>query len=356
MGERAEDKRITELQDKGIELFSISKLDSINQCLYSAYLTYRLDNRGGNNIYAIMGSKLHDVLEQMAHGEATTEDLVKAMLSELEDMDMLGIHFPNEKIRASWILDIEHFCETFRFTDIKDLSTEQLFIYKTDDGHYIQGYIDLIKSIDDKVIEIYDHKSSSMYNSKDMDEHARQLLVYLLGKEQEGFKVKKIAWHFMKYAEVTYPDKKGNFKSKIIERKKIGEEMSKYIEVAMKAAGYDEFDIDIAISTATKINKFSFLPDDIKCQFSFKPCIVEYEITQEAIDECKRYIHDTIAKWESLKDKDVSAYPPRKFYKIQSSGKTVPDVFFCLSLCSHGHDCPYIHDYLEDHPLVQKEE
>ena len=355
MGERAEDKRITELQDKGIELFSISKLDSINQCLYSAYLTYRLDNRGGNNIYAIMGSKLHDVLERMANGEADKSELIKAMTEELEDMDMLGINFPNEKIREGWIKDMEHFCKTFDFPKGRKFDTEQLFIYKTDDGHYVQGYVDLIKTKDDGTIEIYDHKSSSMYSSKDMDEHARQLLVYLLGKEQEGFKVSKIAWHFMKYVDVTYPYK-GKIKTKIIERKKIGEEMSKYIELAMQEAGYDEFDVDLAVSITKQTNEFKGLPEQIKSAFYFRPCIVEYEITQEAIDECKKYIHDTIKKWESLADKDVNAYPPRKFYRIQTNGKTVPDVFFCLSLCSHGHDCLYIHDYLEDHPLIQKEE
>ena len=159
----------------------------------------------------------------------------------------------------------------------------------------------------------------------------------------------------MKYVDVTYPYK-GKIKTKIIERKKIGEEMSKYIELAMQEAGYDEFDVDLAVSITKQTNEFEGLPEQIKSAFYFRPCIVEYEITQEAIDECKKYIHDTIKKWESLADKDVNAYPPRKFYRIQTNGKTVPDVFFCLSLCSHGHDCLYIHDYLEDHPLIQKEE
>lgn len=346
MGERAEDKRLQELKDQGVELYSISRLDTINNCLYEAYLTYRLGDRGANNIYAVMGGKLHDVLEGMANGTATKEDLLPAMRAELDDMDMLDVKFPNEKIRENWIQDIEHFCETFDFPDLGKMETEQLFIYRTDDNHYINGYIDLICHQNNGTIEIYDHKSSSMYSSKDMDEHARQLLVYLMGKEQEGFKVSKIAWHFMKYVEVFYPDKKGNIKSKIVERKKIGEEMSKYIEYAMEAAGYDSFEIDTALATTIKVNKFGFLPDDIKSKFSFKPCIVEYEITQEAIDECKKYIHDTIAKWESLADKDESAYTPRKLTKIQKNGRVAQDYFYCVNLCSHFRQCPHIHDYL----------
>lgn len=356
MGARAENKKITELQNKGIELYSISKLDSINSCLYSSYLTYRLDNRGGNNIYAIMGGKLHDVLEGMANGTKTKEDLLPAMESELEDMEMLGIKFPSEKIRDGWIADITHFCNTFDFPSGKNFDTEQLFIYKTDDGHYIQGYIDLIDNQNDGTINIYDHKSSSMYSSHDMDEHARQLIVYMLGKQQEGFKVGKIAWHFMKYVEVFYPDLKGNMKSKIVERKKIGEEMEKYIEHSLLRAGYDAFDSDLYLMGVKKTNAFDSLPDEIKGQFYYKPAIIEYEVDNEVIESCKRYIKDTIDLWESLKDKDVSTYPPRKFYKTQKNGKTVESIFYCVQLCSHFKDCPYIHEYLEEHPLPKKEE
>lgn len=355
MSERLEDKRLEELKAQGHELYSISKMDTINHCLYDAYLTYRLDNRGGNNIYAIMGGKLHDVLEGMANGTAKKEDLMKAANEELEDMDMLGITFPSEKIREGWVADITNFCLTFDFPKDKNFETEQLFIYKTDDGHYIQGYIDLIDNVGDKVINIYDHKSSSMYSSKDMDEHARQLIVYMLGKQQEGFKVGKIAWHFMKYINITYPDLKGKIKSKIVERKKIGEEMSKYVEQVMINAGYDDIEIEMRLIRFKALNMFTELPVDVQNQFIVSPCIIEYEADNEAVESCKQYIKNTILLWESLKDKGIEAYPPRKFYKTQANGKTVSDVFFCTSLCGHFKDCPYIHEYLEEHPLPQKE-
>lgn len=342
--ERADDKRLQELKDSGVELYSISKLDAINNCLFGAYMTYRLGDRGGNNIYAIMGGKLHDVLEGMANGTKTKADLLPAMQEELDSMDMLGIKFPNEKIRDGWIADIKNFCETFDFPEGKNFDTEQLFIYKTDDGHYIQGYIDLIDNVKDGVINIYDHKSSSMYSSKDMDEHARQLLVYLLGKEQEGFKVGKIAWHFMKYGEVTYCDLKGKQKSRIIERRKIYEEVGKYVENALVQAGYDEFDVDMYLEQLRQFNRFDGIPIT---GFSIKPAIVEYEIDNEVIQDCKKYIHDTIAKWEALEGKDESAYPPRSFTKMQKNGKVVDDCWFCTQLCGHFEQCPHIHRYLE---------
>jgi len=342
--ERADDKRLQELKESGVELYSISKLDTINNCLYGAYRTYRLGDRGGNNIYALMGGKLHDVLEGMANGTKTKADLLPAMQEELDNMDMLGIKFPNEKIRDGWIADIKNFCETFDFPEGKKYDTEQLFIYKTDDGHYIQGYIDLIDNVADGVINIYDHKSSGMYSSKDMDEHARQLIVYLLGKEQEGFKVGKIAWHFMKYVEVAYCDLKGRQKSRIVERRKIYEETKKYVENALIASGYDEFDVDMWIDQLKTTNRFDGIPVE---GFSIKPCIVEYPIDNEVVQDCKKYVHDTIAKWESLEGKDESAYPPRKFVRTQKNGNVVPDVFFCTCLCSHFQQCQYIHDFLD---------
>lgn len=354
MSEREQDERLKELEEEGYDLYSISRLDTINHCLYEAYITYRLGDRGSNNIYAVMGGKLHDVLEGMANGTKTKADLYPAMQAELEDMDMLGIDFPNAQIRDNWIKDISHFCETFDFPDLGKMETEQLFIYKTDDNHYIEGYIDLIRHQNDGKIEIYDHKSSSMYSSKDMDEHARQLLVYLLGKEQEGFNVTKIAWHFMKYVEVGYPDGKGNTKKRMIERRKIGEEMTPYVEKVLAANGYDEFDVDMYLMSLKETNRFDGLPTEIKAQFYLRPCIVEYEITNEAIEECKEYIKKTIAKWESLKDKDSSAYTPRSFTKKQKNGRVVQDTFYCQMLCSHYRQCPHIHDYLES--LPKKEE
>lgn len=350
--ERENDARLQALLDQGIELYSISKLDSINTCLYASYLTYRKDDRGNNNIYAMLGTKMHEVLEQIAKGEATEADLMPALKSELLDMELFGFKFPTEQIKNGWIQDMTNFCNTYKMAEGR-YATEELFIYKTDDGHYIRGYIDLIDQHFDGTIDIYDHKSSSMYSSASMEEHARQLLVYMLAKQQEGYKVNKIAWHFMKYVEVIYRDAKGKSKSRIIERRKIYEETKGYVEKALEAEGYDEFDIDIWLTQLQMNNTFDGIPLE---GFEIKPAIIEYEVTQEAIDECKKYIADTIAKWEALEDKDESAYIPREFTKTQKNGKVVPDLFYCTQICSHMHHCSHVHQYLEEHPLPKKED
>ena len=339
--ERASNKQIEELQAQGIELYSISKLDNINNCLYSSYLTYRKGEKGSNNIYAITGTKMHEVLEAIARGEATEKELLPALESEMLDMELFGFKFPTDQIRDSWLQDMTHFCNHYKMADGK-YETEQLFIYKTDDGHYLRGYIDLIDNHFDGTIDIYDHKSSSMYSTAAMEEHARQLIVYMLAKQQEGYKVNKVAWHFMKYVNATYRNKKGQLTTKIIERRKIGTELLKYVQELMP----DDLGNDLILNEFVKTNDINVLPEEVRKEFTIEPCIVTFDVDNEAVTECKKYIADTIALWESLADKDEEAYPHRSFTKTQKNGKVVDDSFFCSQLCQHYNNCSYIHDYL----------
>lgn len=352
---RNKDNRLQELRNKGVELYSISKLDCINNCLYEAFRTYKLHKRGKDNIYSVLGTKLHDVLEMIANYEATEDELLPTIQEELENVEMLGFEFIKDRnggdsIKTGWISDMENFAKTFKFPE-GNYETEQLFIYKTDEGKYLQGYIDLIDCNDDGTITIIDHKSSSMYTKEGIEEHSRQLLTYLLGKEQEGFNVKKIAWHFMKYAEIEFMGKKTvkskekTLLNKVIERKKIGSEMSKYVEQDLFEAGYDEIDSEIILDKFQKTNMFDCLPEEIRSKYTIKPHVLEYEITEEAKESCKKYIKDTIEKWESLGE-DEKNYPPVSFTKIQKNGKEVDNTFYCHNLCGHSSECKYYQDYL----------
>ena len=110
--EREFNQRLQDLKDTGKELFSISKLDTINNCLYAAYRTYKLGDRGDGNIYSIMGSKIHDVLEQIINGNATTDDLLPAMQSELDEADLCGYSFPSDAVRENWVNNMTNFTKT----------------------------------------------------------------------------------------------------------------------------------------------------------------------------------------------------------------------------------------------------
>ena len=84
MAKRENDPRLQKLFDEKKNVYSISKLNCIDQCLYQAYCTYILKDRGLNNCYGIMGSKIHDVLEAIINGDATEKELTPADFNNTE--------------------------------------------------------------------------------------------------------------------------------------------------------------------------------------------------------------------------------------------------------------------------------
>ena len=352
MSERAQDKRLEELRASGKTIYSISRLDTINRCLYEAYRTYILGERGENNVYAMLGGKVHDVLENIVNGKATEADLQPAVDEELEDIDLLGLSFPKDRngedtIRQGWINNMKHFCATYKSPiNNGNLHTEELFIYETPKGNILQGYIDLYKENKDGSISIYDYKTSSLYKGADLDEHGRQLVLYALGKEQEGFKVKSVAWVFLKYVKITFMGKKTKKSkdktelTKIIERRKMASEMADYIEDDLNEIGMDDFEAELLLTEFKSANSFGVLPEEVRSQYKMTPAVVEYPLTDEVKEECIQYIDNTIEKWEGLTE-----YPPLSFTKVQKNGNVVDNSFFCHCLCSHGKQCPYLKEY-----------
>ena len=100
-------------------MYSISRLDCINRCIYEAYRTYVLDERGDKNIYTVLGSTIHECLENIVAGNATEADLLPAMENDLENVGLFGLEFPKDQkgedsIRINWIKDMTHFCKTYK--------------------------------------------------------------------------------------------------------------------------------------------------------------------------------------------------------------------------------------------------
>lgn len=341
------DERIENLIEEGIPVYSISRLDTINNCMYEAYRTYRLEDKGEDNIYGIMGGKIHDTLEKIINNEADPEDLFRAMNNELDDVDMFNITFPNGQIKNNWVADMTHFCKTYKKPS-GNFITEERFLYQTDEGKYIQGFIDLIEKTEkENEINIIDYKTSSMYSKQGFKEHGRQLVIYAMGKEQQGFNVKSVAWNFLKYATIEFSGYKTNKSKektvivKNIERRKIPDELCKYIERDLVNNGYDEIMIENYLTKFKRSNSFDDLPEEVANNYEIKPCIVEYEITDEIKEECKEYIKITIEKWEN-----AVAYPSREFTRTNKNGRVVDDTFYCTSLCAHSKKCEYIQNYL----------
>lgn len=354
--ERELESKVEKLRASGKEVYSFSRLDCMNNCLYEAYRTYVLDDRENqvSNIYSSLGGRTHAVLEGIMNGTNTEADLLPAIHRELEDMDMLGIEFPKSRdggdaIREGWIADMEHFAKTYKAPKGK-FETETFFLYKTPKGNYLQGYIDLTRIRKDGSIDIYDYKTSSMYKGDEIKKHGRQLVLYALGKEQQGYTVRTIAWLMLKYCEVTYIGKKrSNAKKeeeikKVIERKNLVKDLVPVIEGKLQKYGVDEVDIEIIIDEALNRN---VIPEILQCEFNVKPYVMKYELTDEIREECNEYLDSTIEKWESLDQENEFNYPPLSFTKTNKSGKETSSTFYCQELCGYGKSCPHLQKFLD---------
>lgn len=346
MGQRQADPRLQSLFDNGKKVYSISKLNNIDQCEYQAYLTYIKHVKSLNSCYGVLGTRIHDCLEAIINNEATEADLLPALDKELEDLDMLGIDFPKDRnggtsIRDNWVSDMRNFCVSF--TKPKGtFETEQLFILKLDEEHYMQGYIDLIRVNADGTISIYDWKTSSQFSSADLVHHGRQLVLYAMAKEQEGYKVKNVAWIMLKYAEVSWLGKarknakKDTIIKKVMNRSKIIKELKPYIEVDLENLGYAEIDIELLLDYALENNSWDKFPDEVKQKYTIKPYVREYELTDELKQEVLEYINEKISQYESKTDSEIDWKP------VEIGKKTE---FFCRNLCGYRNACRYIQDY-----------
>lgn len=324
-------------------------MNTIDNCSYEAFLTYKEHLKGDNNIYGVLGTKIHDTLEEIINGKNTTDALPGVLKSELEDLEMFDLNFPKDRqggdsIKDSWIADMSHFCKNFIPPKGK-FETEQFVLYKVNDNRYVQGYVDLIRKNVDGTISIYDWKTSSQFSNADLQHHGRQLVFYALAKQQEGFQVKEVAWIMLKYCEITFlgkarkTSKEKTTLTKVVNRGKIVKELKPYIEQDLTELGYDEVDIEIMLDTALKNNE---IPQEVADKYTIKPYVRKYDLTQENIDETLEYINTIADKFESEEE-----WKPREFTRLTKTGKESEDTFYCNTLCNYRKKCKFIKDFNE---------
>ena len=338
-------------------MYSFSKLSTIEECKYQAYLNYVEKRKSRKqNVWAILGSKLHDKLEQITNGEATTNELPPLIKEELNIVDTLGIKFPKDfkggdSIRNNWVANMTHFCENFIPLEGK-FSTEELVILKLDDDHYIQGYIDLVKHNEDGSVSIMDWKTSALYKGDALEHAAHQLVIYGMAKEAEGETVKDLSWVFMKYAEIKYKgyktkrSKEKSLISKVVERRNIVKELTSQIQQDMLDKGYDDLTIDIYIEDALKKNGLEALPSNIRELYNVSQYILTIPYTEEAKEKTMKYVWDMVNEYEKRSNKS-NEWEHKQFTKINSKGNEVEDTFYCNCLCSFGDNCEHIKIYNE---------
>lgn len=335
-------EKLDELIKQGIKVYSHSKLGAFNTCEYEYYNTYILKNKGIDNVYTELGSCLHNNIEAIYDDESDFEKFKNNYNDKLMELEMLGINFPNENIKNSWIKDVNHFVNNFKKMDTK-IAQEQLIVFEVADGIWMQGYIDGILPSDKgkPYVNILDWKTSSKFTGKKLNEAGRQLLMYKVGLEDNSTcKVDKVMWFMIKYIYVCNMQKNGKVKKKMCNRGKWVKEIRSQLEKELNKCELDDFEIELLLDKAIEENKIEFLPEQVKKLFWLEDCVVEYEITDDKIDELKQYMINTVKAIESKDKENIDGWKPVEINKQNS--------FYCSVLCGHRNTCKFYKQFLEE--------
>jgi len=344
----AED-RVKQLRADGHIVWSHSRLGSFNNCEYEYYNTYVLKNRGNGNCYTEAGTFTHDYIEGIYRGEKQKLEFSKKFNEQMIENEFLGIEFPSEQIRDNFIADMKHYTENFSLLEGNHL-LEKLIVFDID-GHYIQGYIDMIQVVEnsngEKDINVVDWKTSSKFSGKaKLQEAGRQLLMYKVGLESTSkININTVSWCMLKYLYVCHVQKNGKIKKKMCSRRKWVKDISEALKKEMILNGEDDLITSIEIDEAIKNNNLNNLPEYIKDKYWTEDCYVEYEVTEDRIQELKDYVNNTIRLIESKNPNDENDWKPADFEK---------DSFYCNHLCNHRTTCKFLKEYKKGLNLTKK--
>lgn len=329
-------EKIKNLQEKGIVVYSISRLNTVDECGLEYWNSYIKHLPSKQNIYTFAGSTIHSCLESLQNGININmeEELEKMLLNS----DTLDIHFPTEQIGEKWIKNMKSFANSYVLPHYKNVETEKPFLF-TINNICLQGIIDLVIFNEDKTIDIIDYKTSSKFSKNDLIIKGRQLILYGLGMEQLGYKVNRVAWNMLKYVEISYKLKNGKTRSTIAERGFILDKLKSDITKRLKdSKEYEEFDIEIMVEKAIQLNSFSELPKWIEDCYEIKDYILEYNFSIDNQEDTKKFITAKVNEIERFQD-DESWWEPKEITKYTS--------FYCENLCGQRDNCYAFKEYKE---------
>ncbi len=310
-------EEINKLREQGFNIWSISRLNSFNNCKRAYYYTYVNKKPQKDGSYSMLGSAMHNDFEDLYTGK--TEHLVPKNFSETWfQTEVFDIKFPSENIKENYKKDLDKMYQIYKKMDGEFIS-ELGFVFKIDDKNAILGYIDLVKIIDDKTIEIYDFKSSAYFKGDKLLSAGRQLCVYQKAIEQlYGYNVVKNAWIMAKYCDIKIGDNKPII---AVQNKDIVKKSEIKLKKLMKNMGYDDVLIDIFIANCYKNSSFDELPKEVLSKIQIDTHIKYYDITESIEEESMKYIKDTINAILDTNPNDIDAWQCNH------------SEFFCSNLC-----------------------
>lgn len=248
-------------------------------CKRLYYYNYIKKERSGDNIYSYLGTVCHELTQAIIQEQETNESALQKFHEAVDDADMLDLEWMSENVKNKYVECIAHFFEHYSPVRNDTIRIEEYFEININ-GVILRGYIDLWYRIDN-TIYIIDLKTSTKFTKKDLPKKSRQLLLYAIAL-QEKYPDYNIILQFnmMKYAL--------NKRGTLIER-----------------------------------NKFDLFDD-------FEDAIVTVDVTEEGIDDVKKYVTDTVKLINSIDKEDI---------KNWTMDNDPEKDFFCRNLCSYRGKC-----------------
>lgn len=324
------EQQVEALRSEGINVWSISRLNTAHDCPLEYYLTYIAKEPPQQNVYGFLGGVIHEILEEVQNGTKSADQLKPIMCMAIDEANQEGLVFPNEQIKKSWVEDVMLFCDGFKKLE-GNFETELGFIFELE-GEHIQGFIDcLIHDMEGKA-HIMDWKTSSMFERDKLLKAGRQLILYKLGYEDIWKEpVESVSWFMIKYNTIEY-----NGKKYMKNRRKMVEQTFKHINNQFELQGYSPMIKNLFLDNFTKTGSLESLPESVRNTVSVKDCIMRYNITSDLIDETKTYILNEV-KQIRARSNNIEDWPSCNIDKNN---------FYCQNLCGQKNICPAYRKYL----------
>lgn len=320
----ANDRSVPE-EYNGKNIWSYSKLGSYVNCPYGYYLNYLATPKPKSiqNVYSYMGTICHDIAEELQLGNITIEQGLKEFDKRVKEMEMDGFYFGRKVEKDNYFYSVLDYIKNFK-AEVGNVKVEQKEFLEIDENNVLMMFIDLIVKLDENTLGVYDYKTSSEFKKDDMQKHGRQLIIYALtlSRKYKKYKNFKLAWLMIKYYHVTY-----NKRKKQVYRAKLVSTYQKQIIKELMKLGMSELEANNIYVEALSTNT---LPSEIAHLFSIEPCVVEWEFSQENIDETLEYLNTTIES--ALTDTE---FKPRDLDPEDSN-------HFCRALCGQRENCKYL--------------
>lgn len=331
-------ERVIPEKYKGRKIYSISRLNTFDNCQYGYYLTYVKRLKRKQNIYSFLGTVVHEICEDLQDRKITNEEAVKRFdVAVFESIEVHGYKFISEKVQSNYVDSVKIYLKNFKPLEVDKYKNEMEF-YTDIAGSVMVGYIDLITSTNDGKVDIYDYKTSSKFGKKDIIGAGRQLVLYAYALEKEkNVKIGNIMWDMLKYCSVRWVGANGKEQSGFYQRNELIEKMQNRIFKDLAKQGKEEFEINMLFNIARDSQCIGDISPDIGEKYIVDRGLTYYDYNKETVKELEEYVKDTVSQIESRSTEKETDWLVKDIKK---------DSFFCNTLCDQRENCKHYQSFI----------